>query len=306
MRQSKKRADEIFSFLNILKISSQVTKFQYWLKKHHNTVKDKEIFEGYRFFIDSCIRGLLYKIYTDDSLELNEDYTLYRAHYVGVPIDEIPNTCEKIIFIKNIWQLTKNIRKSRNWDELDQNIRNLQSFYKCFDSIYKKYVLVLKKNLNKNEALKLSSIFRVYVYFNDARRGIPLAYLINPILKSTANKKYLEKVYIGYMYTLQYVWFILLGKEFEKCPLKDLHSAENWHDLDNFYVRIRENVIFPLREKSGIKNFALEPLLVIKKKLKKDTFGDFLRKDKLIEPEYLKAKYNEELIKKKLDLFLMV
>ncbi len=102
-KKLEKSVDRIFSFINILKITSNVSAFRKWLQEYHKINDDSKIFEGYRFFIDVCISGFINSIIYDDSLDINEDFTFFRARFVGVDIEDIPNTCDKIIceaFIK--------------------------------------------------------------------------------------------------------------------------------------------------------------------------------------------------------------
>jgi hypothetical protein len=48
---SKKDVGQIFSFIDILKISSNVGEFRKWLKEYHKIEDDSQIFDGYKFFI---------------------------------------------------------------------------------------------------------------------------------------------------------------------------------------------------------------------------------------------------------------
>ena len=224
-KTTKRSADQIFSFINILKIVSNVNAFQKWLKEYHKINDDDQIYKGYKFFIDVCIRGFIGSVIYDTSLDLEEDFTFFRARFCGVEIDDIPNTCEKTIFIKNVWNSTKEIRKSKNWEGLTYCIKDIEELLQVFDVIYVQNVSSNKK-LSKESALNISTIFNTHNLLNDTRRGIPHAYPLAPILKPSTSEKYLEDVYMGYAYALQYLWFVLLGKEtFEGSSLENLHKA---------------------------------------------------------------------------------
>lgn len=68
--------------------------------------------------------------------------------------------------------------------------------------------------------------YYIYLFLNDARDGIPYGYLLPSTLELSTSTKYLKKVFKGYVFTLQYLWFRLLGKkEFSKSCLKELHKA---------------------------------------------------------------------------------
>lgn len=231
-KKLERSVDRIFSFINILKITSNVSAFRKWLNEYHKINDDNKIFEGYRFFIDVCIRGFINSIIYDDSIGLDEDFTFFRARFVGVDIDDIPNTCNKIIFLKNIWKLTKNIRKSKNWEEISVSIKDIEILFSIFDVIYKQNVSPIK-DLNKKDALKFATIFNTHIFLNDTSKGLPLAYLLAPILKSSAKEESLESAYTGYTYILQYLWFALLGKnKFRKSSLMKLDKAHDIYSKD--------------------------------------------------------------------------
>ncbi|MGB7533932.1 MAG: hypothetical protein WA977_13320 [Halobacteriota archaeon] len=367
----------IFSSINILEISSNVDEFRRWLKGYHKIEDDSQIFDGYKFFLDTCIRGFVDSIILDTSLDLDEDFTFFRARFVGTKIEDIPNTCEKTIFIKNVWNLTKTIRKAQGWEEITVALSGANLLSHIFDVIFE-HVISSIRELNKEEALKIATIFYTHVFLNDTKRGVPHVYLLNPILKSSASSEYLEKVYIGYAHALQYLWFVLLGKEkFENSPLKDLHNAheiyskdaeeqiesqigipvsveeikkelvtekkekinlakltehegeillveelssedhkklgaektrltklKNWFALDMFFGKIQEGIIVPLERQLGIDPM-FNPLLTITDRFNKSLVNEFLKREGLGAPKYLKATNDKKLKKKKLDyLFL--
>lgn len=253
----EKDVDQIFSFINIIKTSSNVGKFRKWLKEYHKIDDNSQIFEGYKFFIDVCVRGFINSIIYGTSLDLEEDFTFFRARFVGVELDDIPNTCEKTIFIKNVWNLTKTIRKANGWEEITEAVKDADKLFFVFDVIFER-ASSSTRELNKNDALKISTIFNTHIFLNDTNRGVPHVYLLTPILKSSASEEYLEKVYVGYVYTLQYLWFVLLEKEnFEKSSLKDLHKA---HDIYSKEAKeqIESQAGIPVSEEEIKKEFVTE------------------------------------------------
>ena len=225
-------ADRLLSFVNILKINSNLNAFQDWMKEYHKMNDESEIFTGYKFFLDVCIRGFINSAIYESSLNLEEDFTFFRARFVGIELDDIPNTCEKTIFIKNIWNLTTKIRKAKRWDDLNEAVKTVDGLVTVFDMLLEKNICQTTE-LNKNDALKIVTKFYTYIFLNDLREGIPHVYLLTPILKSTATEEYLEKVYLGYVYALQYLWFVLLGKtKFEETSLKKMHMAHEIYSND--------------------------------------------------------------------------
>lgn len=333
---STKSIDEILAFLNILKIVSNLSNFEKWLREHHHIQNvNKNIFEGYKFFLQTVVRSLIYAIELDVSLDIQEDYAFHRARFKGINVEEIPNTCEKIIFIKNIWNLTRSLRKAKDWNEFKKSAKWLEGLLKMFNKLYERATSRIKKDLALNALTK----FYTFIFLNDTHRGIPQGYILPSTIKISATSEYLQKVFKGYTFTLQYLWFILLGKEkFCKSCVKALHRAseiyskkseeyinievgllpeqkrekeikklsklKEWYALDAFFGKIKDEIVEPLERELGL-NLTFEPLLTIEKTDKK-IFSKFLSKERLKDPEYLtKRKKKKKDIKKWLDYKLL-
>lgn len=115
----KNSIDGTFINSNILKIITNVSKFRDWLKSYHQVENDDDFFQGYKFFISTIFKCLLGSIDLDSGIKINEDYVYYRANFYGVPIDVLPNTCDKTILVKNIWCFNENIQYSSNWNDIE-------------------------------------------------------------------------------------------------------------------------------------------------------------------------------------------
>ena len=107
----EEKIDDILAMLNCIKIVSDIDKFQNWLRKEHNIEDHNDIFEGYAFFIECSMRCVFHEILLNSSLKLKEDYTFYNARHEGILLNKIPNTCEKLIFLKNLNVFLKDIKK---------------------------------------------------------------------------------------------------------------------------------------------------------------------------------------------------
>lgn len=322
-------ADDFFSYYNILNIVTDVTYFKKWLKDYHGLVNYNELFDGYVFFLNTCVRGLIDTIILENSFSIEEDYIFYRARFVGINIDDIPNTCEKTIFIKNIWEKTKKTRNSTSWDEITASIKDIVELLKSFEKIYENYVTPVN-GLPKNYALNSATILKTYIFLNDLQHGVPLAYIV-PILKSDMTEKRVERSYTGYAYTLQYLWYKLLGEQkFLNSSLKDLHRAhevypleegENfprfgfkptrckkdcWVSLDRFFGIIKSEIIEHLEDELKKKsNFnKLFDALLVCQNFNKNLISEYFVKYKLKDPEYL-SKEDKKSVYKKLDYYFM-
>ena len=309
--------DDILAALNILRIATNTSEFESWLKTYHNKNIDKTLAEGYKFFIVSTIRLLINLIELDYSLGLEEDFIFFRARFKGVPIEDIPNTSEKTVIIKNIWVLSRCLRKAKNWDEIKMSITSLDPLIRLLEELYKFAKPTIR--IDKDLALKIATKFYAFVYLNDARSGVPLGYISPATIGTNLSPKYLQSVFKGYVLTLQYLWFKLLGEnDFRKFCVKDLHKITDtnsesyegdigkvnreWLILDSFFGKIRKEIVEPLENDFGLA-LGLEPLLVIEA-IDKSILKPLLSKKALREPDYFKRKTIDD-IKKWLDYKLL-
>jgi len=321
-KKSIKSIDEILAALNILKITTNILDFEKWLKAYHKKEINNEVVQGYKFFITTTIRLLVNAIELDHSLGLREDFIFFRGRFEGIPIEEIPNTSEKTIFVKNTWSLSKPLRKARDWEDVKVSVERLKPLAEVFEEIYENAVPTIK--IKKDLALSAVTKFYTLIFLNDARRGIPYGYISTSTIKVSVSPEYLMKVFDGYALTLQYLWFKLLGEEnFNKSCLKELHRAskiyskkseeyledleervkvKEWYALDMFFGRINEEIIKPLINKLDL-NLGFEPLLVIEN-FNKNVLKPLLSKEGLQDPEYFKKKSKND-VKKWLDFKLL-
>lgn len=338
-------ADRILSFVNILKITSKTDEFQKWMNDYHHIEVNDELLEGYKFFMSVCIRGIINSVIYEDSLNLNEDFTFFRARFVGVGLEDLPNTCEKTVFIKNIWPLSRQVKKAKNWKELNNVIENINEIIFSFDHFFEKNVAETEP-LNKDEFLKILTIIYTHIFLNDTSEGIPHIYQLTPILKSDVKEQYMRKAYLGYVYTLQYLWFVLLGeKRFNDTSLKELHKAHILYSetVDNEFQlpfelseleSVLENQNFDDEESANIEtmnkwlaldylfgkineevvspmrgelknDIIFHPLLNVKSNYDKKLFEALLQKEKISEPEYLKGNVKGNLLEKLLDYLFL-
>ncbi|AKG91655.1 hypothetical protein GAH_01021 [Geoglobus ahangari] len=309
--------DDILAALNILRIATNTSEFESWLKTHHNKNMDRILAEGYKFFVVSTIRLIINLIELDYSLGLEEDFIFFRARFKGIPIEDIPNTSEKTVIIKNIWLLSRRLRKAKNWDEIRVSITSLDPLIRLFEELYRFAKPTI--GIDKDLALNIATKFYAFVYLNDVRSGVPLGYISPATIGTNLSPKYLQLVFKGYVLTLQYLWSKLLGEnDFRKSCIKDLHKITNtnfeshegdigklnkeWLILDSFFDKIRKEIIGPLENGLGLA-LGLEPLLVIEA-IGKSILKPLLSKENLREPDYFRRKTVDD-IKKWLDYNLL-
>ena len=216
--------DESFAFLEVLRILSKTSDLKNWLKQYHNLQNMDDVLEGYKYIITTALKCFMQSIMMHDPFKLKDDRFLLRVDFrVGLSLDDAPNRCEKTIFLKNIWNLGKDIRKARNWDELNvsKSLSILLNLYEklLHDNVKSNY------DVPKEDALNCVTQFWAYLYLIDCSFGMPKGSR-GSLFDIENSKKYLDRVFTGYRYSLQFLWFKLLGKEkFENSVLKDLHRS---------------------------------------------------------------------------------
>jgi len=304
------KVDDVFGVLNCIKIISDVDKFRNWANIEHGIKNFDDVFDGYQFFLESAIRTFIQVIIYDSSLDVKEDFVFFRARFVGVDLNKIPNTCEKIILIKNIDEKLRIIKKAKSWEEIKEALIQFKEIVlDVFDKIFKSNVAVSPKTrITKEEALKYATMFYVNVYLNDTSRFIPHGYWVS-ILDNEINPTQHQKQFKGYKYSLQYVWNALLGTKYYSTSIKNLHNSKDWsieepsifnaeseminpeltYDdvLDSYFGKIQTEIIEPLEKDLEVKiNF--EKILYLKNKISKHLLKDllkFVREPKLNEKE---------------------
>ena len=208
--------------MNIIKILSDFRGFYEWLEQYHEITNHKSFHAGYKYLVAICFQSLIETLFDYDPFGLKEDRALRRAHFVGKHLDDIPNSCEKTVFFKNIWLLTKNTRKTQSRDEMAEE--ELKKVTKLLPIILDGYAET--KLSNKNEALKLVTMYYAHIFLIDTSMERPKAAL-GSFFDEEPSSKFLENVFDGYVYGLQYLWYKLLSRnEFENSSLINLHRSE--------------------------------------------------------------------------------
>ena len=270
----------IFGVWNALSIISDVDAFKNHIMEHYNVHDFEKIFEGYKFFLQSAFNAFIYTIAYDYHLGIEEDFLFFRARFVGVELNKIPNCCDKVILLKNIFKEFKEIKRSKNYSQLSVAISKFkENVLDVFKGLFDNYVCISPKfKKSKEEILKKATMFYVYLYFNDLQDGPPKAYYMNSFDGKDRWELYekysflKEKYFEGYKYALQFIWDHLLGSN---SKLKDLHNTKDWLELDNFYDVIRDHVILPFEKESKI-DFGLTQTMLLCGKIPKKSFKKLL------------------------------
>lgn len=216
--------DNLYASFQIYLHASDIDDFRYWLKHTHQLEEHDTIFLGYRYFVEISSLLLLDELSDDESLRINADEIYRAAQQRGLKLDEIPNSCDRVVFIKNIWNYFDPIRHAQNWDELKEVIRKTSDVTDILKKIFQH--IEVQENIPKKIACRYFSLYYAHHRLNDTRMGKPIAANCGPI-KPSIDRPGID-FFKGYAYTLEYIWFVFLGKsDFEKSYAKFIHDPSH-------------------------------------------------------------------------------
>lgn len=283
--------------LRTLQFAFNTAGFRNWMNKHHN-IKDLEpFFLGHRYFLEVCLIQFIDEIAEDTSLELTEDETFQFAQSAGLLLDEIPNTCDKVVVLKNIWSTFEPILEAQSWNELEIAIHKANDIISIFSEIFKN-ISPNEKNV-QNNWINLATLNYVHTQLNDTSRLKPLGSVIG-LVKSSVEELGSEH-FTGYAFTLEYLWYLLLDKEiFEKSSAKYIHNP---HDIlsEADYQRIKESYFStdePEDQKGRIAWIALDHLYC---PLFEGCIHPYLKEYDPREPVFFVKEYDRQLLDPLLD-----
>jgi len=313
--------DKLYSFLSILKIVSKTDNFRSWLREYHHLESDEHLFKGYQFFVDVVISNIIDGVEINHAFGLEEDYTLFRAGFHGMMLDDIPTSCEKTRLLKNLWFHYRSLRKCQNYRQISKRLnKKNEPVFSIFDSIFNSSIFS-PNGITVEQILLKETILNALVYLNDTSRGRPNAYP-GPLISSFVDENNYCQVFPGYLYTLQYLWYNLLNREdFLKSSISQMHNAVelfdfedteedylqdfdpvekevyfNWQALDSFFAKINKEIV----EK---KEYKCYPGLLFKKEFSNSCLNTLMNLVKIQEPKFLKFYSNRADLEKRLDSF---
>ncbi|WXG46135.1 MAG: hypothetical protein WED05_05640 [Candidatus Atabeyarchaeum deiterrae] len=317
---------EFLAWLSVLRIALGTQAFRGWLKEYHGIEDEHELLAGYRFLVDTCVRCLIRSVTMGTGLDLTEDYTFFRARFTGIPLNDIPNTCEKTIFIKRIWKAARGIRESEEWQQFETSTKHLLAFLDSISQVVMPHVISAVENVTESQALKVSTIAYTLIDLNDTKRGFPKGQLAATVLNPVTEEQFLKSAYAGYVYALQYLWYRLVGKEqYGKSCLVDLHKLDpsltssgkksvqrreerhperkSWYVFDGYFDRINNEISLPLENQLAVRG-ADDNILVLSESFDKKEFGELLKPKGLTDPDYM-HKTDKASVMKQLNYYLL-
>ncbi|MBS1586028.1 MAG: hypothetical protein JSS82_10850 [Bacteroidetes bacterium] len=272
-------AANIIPSLQAFQLLSDTNKFKQWTITTHKNINPDELFQGYKFCLLNCLNAFIDAIQSDHLLEINNDFILDRAISHVIPIEHLENSCEKIIFLKNLKIYTKPIVKAKSFEELEiAAVTFNDKVGEIFTRIINSCVEIKPKvSIPKEVALEISLIDFLQTYLTQMSREGPMVNWRNVLSVNHITAKQLEIYFVGYKYGLQFLWNIVLGNEqFLSTSLKNMHTASSWktyvyaepekesideillgrkydldvqNSLDSYFFRITNEITNPLDRK---------------------------------------------------------
>ena len=318
--------DDVFAAFQIFFEASDIDEFRSWVKRYHNNEDIDSLFLGYRYFLEVSSLLLLDEISEDDdSLELDSDEIYWAAQQEGLKLDEIPNSCDKIVFIKNIWNYLEPIRDAPNWEELKKIIKKTYDVIEILNKVFKN--VEPRDNISKETASRIGILNYVHHRLNDTGGGRPKGANIG-LIELSVDRPGIE-FFLGYAYTLEYIWYIFLGKnDFEKSLARFIHNpllamkdeeieelreyaslTDNdepeyrqskiaWGSLDKLFHPLYDQNLSHLWKENKISH---ETIFVFQKNYDKNLIFPLLDQSTITQPAYLSEDTSEAGLFKKID-----
>jgi len=215
--------------------------FEEWLTEYHIEVEKNKLFEGYKFAVTCCLNSFVDGLIYDNLLGFSSDLIFNRAIINAIPIHQIENSCEKTILLKNIKPFLKNIHKAKTYVELKEKIIIFE------DNISTIFNKIISNNINisnKEVGLNILSINFTYLYLMQIGNNGPIGNIITPLSTNWTKKENLNNYFKGYKYSIQFIWYLLLGKNtYEQTSLINLHKATSWRKYK--YIETNTKNEFP-------------------------------------------------------------
>jgi Holliday junction resolvase-like predicted endonuclease len=308
----------IISSLKILQIAGNTKDFDNWLTQYHNLKLEKDILDGYKFLLECAFSEFFSGISAEDSFDIKADFLLKCAIGNGIyPVENLPNTCERTIFLKNIYFQFKPVLRTKSFDGLQSSIENFhRNVGQYFEKFFECSFIFPKKGMSFDKALRLQLIENLYLYFTQLKRNGPVAYNGCLLKNFWISGKKLNRCFRGYKYCLQYLWCKAVGADvYNNTILKELHLADSWNNyvylksdsngceidqifgpsqefvleeqtsLDSFFYRIKKEIIKPIEKEEKIDITSLDDLFKLNKsKHSREVFQNLLSNNALEDP----------------------
>ncbi len=250
---------DILGAIHCIELLKRTDTFLDWLSRYHQLRAKPDWIDSYKIALDVFFGLLEEGIAANQSLNLTEDTLLTRALFAGVPLQYVPNSCEKAILLRVVFERSRTVLKGRTWEELsdflsdfDENILTVLNSIRQSAYVHRGY-----RVRSVDEGIKYSAMFQLYIFLNDTSRGRPHGLGLSlfegrgPRIWPHEHLYRVPHVFEGYKYCVQFLWYLLRGERLDQKCLADLDKPANWSEFDRFFEPIKETIINPMERETG-------------------------------------------------------
>lgn len=301
--------------LELLKWMSDVKSFKSFCDLQGHSIDENKIYPGYAFCVECCIIEFIGSIASDDKLRFKTHFSLDFALGEGIYIEKLPLSCEKVIALRNIYNFVRPIKKAKNFKELGSALETFnKEVLAVFQVLYDDFFYTAKPSkYSKETVLKAHMVHELETNYLQIGGFGPYAHNVSIITNSFTSKGRLKIVFAGYKYAVQYLWYKLLGDDFHRTSLVNLHLADSWNtyiylnsqnedehpllrdrkfdldkqtSLDSYFWRVNYEVYPLIQNQLHVDPMSAHILWRFRSKAydKNKLFGRFLDKTKLKDP----------------------
>ena len=168
----EKAIGDLLGIVQCLIIVTDLARYKKWIKDYHSMELKDSYLPGYKLLFNTLFRMLISDIERNSSLRLTSDGIFDRASFTGTSVNQLPNTCEKTILIKNMLKYFNKVTDSNDWDKLELGMSKFSNeVLLLFNSI--REISVIDSNhtlIDLDVAINYSSMFQTYIFLNDTSR----------------------------------------------------------------------------------------------------------------------------------------
>lgn len=307
---------EIIPVVKTLDIIGNTKRFEHWLKKVHPKKNKREIFKGFRFAVTCCLSTFVDALSNDSELEIETDFLFIQANGELQEINILPNSCEKIVFLKNIQSDIQKIYQAKNYEEISNALDLLKDLVLSqFETIWNKNITVSPDlKIAKEEAEKLLLIDFTHTFLMQIKNNGPVVNALTILTPEYTPEEKRNEYLEGYKYAIQFLWTELLGESaINETHLSKLNEADSWRtysyinetsdnpfsndyfeleeetNFDSYFYWVQREITDPLGEIHNIPIYSIDNYFQFSSLSysKTELFGDLLDRSKLRERKKL-------------------
>ncbi|UYP44767.1 hypothetical protein NEF87_001052 [Candidatus Lokiarchaeum ossiferum] len=193
----------------------------------------KEIFFGYKFILNLSWSNVIKEIDNDEILDLEYNKNFLRGFYSNkVNLNDIPENCERIQFIKGLINLGRKIRKAKSFDEIKEHITLINKFIDVLLAYISENGYLLDGDISKK--IKIIEFYELLDYLTVDHKEPNIFF--NKFNQTKLTGIFILKIISGYLITIKF-----LIDKFKIIEYSDLIKKNNLVNLINTVSILKSN-----------------------------------------------------------------